>query len=148
MFDMLVAKDHRPMSTPFEAGDPNAPICIIGEAPSFLEMKQAKPFVGPSGQLLDKCLHAAKIMRRECYIINVFEDQVIKKKERPEIFDEWGNVLWTPGKGFTEIGKDRCKNALAKLRACKANVLVPLGGVALHLCIRQFGRKANDPRSK
>lgn len=129
------------MTLPYEDGNPNAPICLIGEAPSFLEMKMGKPFVGPAGQLLEKCLHAAKILRRDTYIINVFETQVIKKKEKPEIFDEWGNVLWTPGKGFTEIGKDRSKNALAKIRACGANVLVPLGGVALHMCIRQFHKE-------
>ena len=126
-------------TTRYEEGDPSSPICLIGEAPSFLEIKMERPFVGPAGQLLDKCLHAAKIMRRECYIINVFEDQVIRPKDAAgKIVNGYGDLLWSAGKGFSEIGKNACAPALRRLRACKANVIVPMGGPALHLAIRQF----------
>ena len=41
-------------------GNPQAKIMIIGEAPGTEEDRQGKPFVGPSGQLLDVILAAAE----------------------------------------------------------------------------------------
>lgn len=40
-------------------GNPEAKLMIIGEAPGTEENRQGKPFVGRSGQLLDKMLDAA-----------------------------------------------------------------------------------------
>lgn len=40
-------------------GNPNAKLMLIGEAPGPQENEQGKPFVGRSGQLLDKILQAA-----------------------------------------------------------------------------------------
>jgi uracil-DNA glycosylase family 4 len=40
-------------------GNPTARLMIIGEAPGTEEDRQGKPFVGPSGQLLDQILNAA-----------------------------------------------------------------------------------------
>lgn len=40
-------------------GNPNAKLMIVGEAPGTEEDRQGKPFVGRSGQLLDKILRAA-----------------------------------------------------------------------------------------
>ncbi len=50
-------------------------IAIIGEAPGADEVKQGKPFVGRSGQLLNKNLAAAGIERAECFVGNVFRFQ-------------------------------------------------------------------------
>lgn len=50
----------------------NPHIAIIGEAPGAQEVKEGKPFVGRSGQLLDKNLRAAGIERRACMVANVF----------------------------------------------------------------------------
>src|SRR3970040_109895 len=46
-------------------------LMIVGEAPGKHEDEQGKPFVGPSGSILDDCLSKAKIHRNECYITNV-----------------------------------------------------------------------------
>lgn len=42
-------------------GNPAADLMIIGEAPGTEEDRQGKPFVGRSGQLLDKILHAVDL---------------------------------------------------------------------------------------
>lgn len=58
-------------------GQPGAPLMVIGEAPGAEEDKQGKPFVGPSGQLLDKMLGAIGLDRgaddltHAAYITNV-----------------------------------------------------------------------------
>lgn len=45
---------------------------LVGEAPGAEEAKLGRPFVGRSGQLLDKMLEQAKIDRSRCIIANVF----------------------------------------------------------------------------
>jgi DNA polymerase len=47
----------------FGVGHPQADWMIIGEAPGEQEDKQGEPFVGPSGQLLDRMLHALGLTR-------------------------------------------------------------------------------------
>jgi uracil-DNA glycosylase family 4 len=56
----------------FGAGNPDAPIMIIGEGPGEQEDKSGIPFVGRAGQLLDKIMESANIHRdRDVYITNV-----------------------------------------------------------------------------
>jgi uracil-DNA glycosylase family 4 len=59
-----------PGSGPF-----NSRIMIIGEAPGKTESDYGKPFIGPTGHLLDESLEAAGIKRDECYITNVVKYQ-------------------------------------------------------------------------
>lgn len=118
----------------FEEGAPDSEICLVGEAPSFQEVRSEKVFVGPSGDLLNLCLQTAQIPRAKCYIVNVFEDMVRKRKDKPDIYASDGTVLWTPTKGFTEAGRNASANTLMRLEACEANVILPMGGPALSLC--------------
>jgi uracil-DNA glycosylase len=55
----------------FADGDPQAPLMLIGEAPGSEEDRQGKPFVGPSGQLLDRMLAATGLDRRSVWITNI-----------------------------------------------------------------------------
>lgn len=57
--------------TVFGDGNPNAKVVIIGEAPGADEDRIGLPFVGKSGQLLDKMLASAKLDRSTCYICNI-----------------------------------------------------------------------------
>lgn len=57
----------------FGAGNPDAELVIIGEAPGAEEDKQGKPFVGRSGKMLDKILEAAEFDREEIYISNILK---------------------------------------------------------------------------
>jgi uracil-DNA glycosylase family 4 len=53
-------------------GNPQASIMIIGEGPGQQEDEQGKPFVGKSGQLLDKILAAVRFdSEKDVYICNV-----------------------------------------------------------------------------
>lgn len=54
----------------FADGNPDAQIMLIGEAPGAEEDRQGKPFVGRSGQLLDRMLAAIGLDRRHVYIVN------------------------------------------------------------------------------
>lgn len=54
----------------FADGNPDADIMLIGEAPGAEEDLQGKPFVGKSGQLLDRMLAAIGLDRTKVYIAN------------------------------------------------------------------------------
>jgi uracil-DNA glycosylase len=58
--------------TVFADGTPHAPVMVIGEAPGADEDRIGKPFVGRSGQLLDRMLAAIGLDRqRNAYITNI-----------------------------------------------------------------------------
>lgn len=50
-------------------------LLIVGEAPGAEEIRQNQPFVGRSGQLLDKALAEAGLARAACHVANVFRYQ-------------------------------------------------------------------------
>jgi uracil-DNA glycosylase len=50
-------------------------LALIGEAPGADEVRLGHPFVGRSGQLLDKMLTQAGIDRKRCFVGNVFRFQ-------------------------------------------------------------------------
>ena len=55
----------------FADGNPESQLMLIGEAPGAEEDRQGKPFVGPSGQLLDRMLAEIGIDRTRTWITNV-----------------------------------------------------------------------------
>ena len=55
----------------FGAGNPQAKLMIIGEAPGAEEDRQGLPFVGASGHLLDLMLKSIGLNRSEVYITNI-----------------------------------------------------------------------------
>ncbi len=55
----------------FADGNPEARLMLIGEAPGAEEDRRGKPFVGPSGQLLDRMLAEIGIDRSRAWITNV-----------------------------------------------------------------------------
>jgi DNA polymerase len=54
----------------FGEGDRNSPLVLIGEGPGEQEDKMGRPFVGRSGQMLDRALAEAGLERRQVYITN------------------------------------------------------------------------------
>src|SRR6202162_3894922 len=58
-------------NTVFIDGNPAAPVMIIGEAPGAEEDRLGRPFVGRSGQLLDRMLTAIGLDRTSVQITNV-----------------------------------------------------------------------------
>jgi DNA polymerase len=55
----------------FADGAPHARLMLVGEAPGAEEDKQGLPFVGRSGQLLDRMLAAVGLDRGQVYIANI-----------------------------------------------------------------------------
>jgi DNA polymerase len=95
-------------------------IMMIGEQPGDKEDKEGRPFVGPAGKLLDKCLEEAGIDRRKVYVTNAVK-----------------HFKWEP-RGKLRIHK---KPNLQEIHACRPwldaefetvrpNLIVCLGAVA------------------
>jgi DNA polymerase len=59
------------MNLVFADGNPDADLMIVGEAPGADEDRQGLPFVGLSGQLLDRMLAAIGLDRETAYISNI-----------------------------------------------------------------------------
>ena len=55
----------------FGNGDPTADLMFVGEGPGREEDRQGLPFVGRSGQLLDKMIEAMGLGRDQVYVTNV-----------------------------------------------------------------------------
>ncbi len=57
----------------FGAGDPNADLMFVGEAPGGDEDRVGEPFVGRAGQLLTKIIAAIGKTREQVYIANILK---------------------------------------------------------------------------
>lgn len=60
---------------PIESGTPAMPIWIVGEAPGGEEVANGRPFVGASGQLLDRMLLETGFNRAACFVTNVCHER-------------------------------------------------------------------------
>ena len=96
----------------FSDGNPQAALMLVGEAPGRDEDMQGKPFVGRSGQLLDKILAAIGIERAQgAYIANV--------------------VAWRPpgNSAPTPLETEICRPFIERqIELVNPKVLVTLGG--------------------
>jgi|SRR5215472_14099663 DNA polymerase len=57
--------------TVFGEGPEDAAVLLVGEQPGDMEDLAGRPFVGPAGKLLDRCLAEAGIDRAKTYVTNV-----------------------------------------------------------------------------
>ena len=57
----------------FGAGNPDADLMFVGEAPGFHEDQQGIPFVGQAGKLLERLLAGIGLRREDVYIANVLK---------------------------------------------------------------------------
>ncbi len=80
----------------FGAGDADADLMIVGEAPGQREDEQGIPFVGPSGKLLETLLGEIGLDRSEVYIGNVVKCRPPRNRDpRPDEIDACGDYLRT-----------------------------------------------------
>lgn len=107
-------------SVVFGAGDVNAELMFVGEAPGADEDAQGEPFVGKAGQLLTKIIQTMGLSRDRVYIANIL-------KCRPDTPGQaWGN------RPPTGDEMDTCKPYLmAQLEILQPRVIVALGATAL-----------------
>src|SRR6266852_5048590 len=95
-------------------GNPQAKILFIGEGPGFHEDKQGRPFVGPSGQLLEELLKSIGLKRSDVFITNVV------KCRPPENRDPFPAEI------------DACNDYLERqIAALKPLVIVTLGRISM-----------------
>jgi uracil-DNA glycosylase len=95
----------------FGDGNPNADIMFVGEAPGRDEDIEGIPFVGRSGQLLDRMLGAIELDRTSAYITNV--------------------IAWRPpgNRTPTPIETEICRPFIERqIELVQPKVLVALGG--------------------
>jgi uracil-DNA glycosylase len=97
------------------AGNSEAKIVIIGEAPGFFEDQQGLPFVGNSGKLLDKLLNSIKLKREEVFICNIL------KHRPPENRDPLPSEI--------EVCTPYLK---AQLQVIKPKIIITLGRYAMN----------------
>lgn len=100
-------------------GKPSAKIAIIGDYTSNFDDSALKPFSGPAGTVLDSCLHAAKIIRPEVYLTNVFKSKTTftGKNANYDFFNETKRT-------FTDKGLQHVKMLHDELNSIDANVIV------------------------
>ncbi|MGO4704693.1 uracil-DNA glycosylase family protein [Microvirga sp. 2MCAF38] len=97
----------------FSDGTPQSRVMLVGEAPGADEDRIGKPFVGRSGQLLDRMLAAIGLDRNQVYIANV--------------------VPWRPPGNRTPTPQEVaiCKPFIARqIELAKPDFLICLGGPA------------------
>lgn len=103
----------------FGVGDPSAELMFVGEAPGEQEDEEGMPFVGKSGQLLDKMIAAMGWSRQSVYIANVL------KCRPPNNRDPKADEV------------DACQPFLAKqIDSIAPKVIVTLGKPAAHLILQ------------
>jgi uracil-DNA glycosylase family protein len=106
--------------TVFGEGPEDAEVMLVGETPGDKEDLEGRPFVGPSGRLLDEALAEAGIDRSRTYVTNAVK-----------------HFKWTPrGKArlhkTPNVAEQRaCRPWLdAELEVVQPTVLVALGAIA------------------
>jgi DNA polymerase len=57
--------------TVFGEGSPPCEVMLVGEQPGDREDVEGHPFVGPAGEVLDRALRDAGLVREEAYVTNV-----------------------------------------------------------------------------
>ena len=68
----------------FGVGSPDAAVLFVGEGPGFEEDHRGEPFVGRSGQLLDRILESVGLSRQAVYIANIVKCHPMKEPSDPE----------------------------------------------------------------
>jgi uracil-DNA glycosylase len=61
-------------------GDSDANILLIGESPGKNEAEQGRPFVGPSGEILDEMLRGIGLKRENVFLTNILLDYPGEKR--------------------------------------------------------------------
>ena len=116
----------------FGSGNPDAYLMFIGEAPGKEEDIQNNPFVGRSGQLLNRALNVANINREDVFITNIVKCRPPKNR-RP-----------TPQESTT------CKNLLLlnQIKIIQPLVICTLGSTAIQELLAMPKLQITDIRGK
>jgi DNA polymerase len=105
----------------FGEGPSTAPMVLVGEQPGDAEDRAGRPFVGPAGELLDRALRAAGVVRSDVYVTNAVK-----------------HFAWEPR------GKRRIHRTprLSEVRACRPWVEAELAAIAPRVIVCLGGTAA------
>ena len=114
----------------FGIGSSKAKLMFVGEGPGFQEDHQGEPFVGRSGQLLDKIMENVLSLRRsDVYIANIVKCHPMKNPETPEAHSN------DRPPAPDEI--EKCRHYLEEqIRIIQPVCIVPLGSVAAKFLLK------------
>jgi uracil-DNA glycosylase len=108
--------------TVFGEGPSNARVVVVGEQPGDAEDRAGRPFVGPSGKLLDRAFDSAGIDREDVYVTNAVKHFKWAKDARST-----RRIHNTPNAGEVRA----CAPWLeAELSLIKPDVIICLGATA------------------
>jgi uracil-DNA glycosylase family 4 len=97
-------------------GRPDAKIAIVGDVSDNFDIRSLRPFSGPAGTVLEQCLHAAGLIRGECYITNAVKSNTPLER----YVDERRKML-------TLEGQAAANDLMQELLECEANIIVACG---------------------
>ena len=101
----------------FGTGDPHADILFVGEGPGKQEDLQGEPFVGPSGQLLNKMLSAIDLDRNSgVYIANIVKCRPPQNRD-PSPDEQDVCIEWL--REQTRLIKPKIIVCLGRIAACR-----------------------------
>lgn len=119
----------------FGEGPARAKVLFVGEQPGDKEDQAGRPFVGPAGKLLDRCLEEAGVERDICYVTNAVKHFKFTPRGKRRIHSK-------PNAGEVQA----CAWWLAaELRLVKPKLAVALGATALYSLL---GRQAKVTRDR
>ncbi len=120
-------------------------IMLVGEAWGEDEDRVGEPFVGRSGQELNRMLHEAQIMRSECFVSNVVNYRppnndlgawvAMKKKDITSVHIQLRDryVLPIVAEGFKQL--------MQEIASVQPNIIVAFGNVAMWALTGRWGIK-------
>ena len=65
----------------FGEGDLDAHVLVVGQGPGVAEEAMGRPFVGPSGALLDRALDAVGLQRARLWMTNLIKCRAVKEEK-------------------------------------------------------------------
>lgn len=119
-------------------GPENARILVCGEAPGAYEEREGKPFVGPSGSLLEELLNSVGISPASVYFTNLARYRPPGNAIRSFV-DDSGLPLPTLLSGLAELKLE--------IERVRPHLIIPLGNYPLRFLTGK-GRWKRDPETK
>lgn len=118
----------------FGEGPPKAKVLFVGEQPGDKEDLAGRPFIGPAGRLLDRCLDDAGVERDLCYVTNAVKHFKFVPRGKRRIHAK---------PNTTEVRA--CAWWLnAELRLVKPKLVVALGATALYSLLGSRAKVTRD----
>lgn len=121
-------------------GPPDARIVLCGEGPASQEEQEGKPFVGWSGQELNRMLNDGGILRSECFAMNISRFRAPNNQMNRWVYKPTKTQLKEgPPPGFVEWRGHYVKDhipghfaeVLVELGAVRPNVVIAFGEIAM-----------------